>query len=68
MLSELLEERARSLLKSDGRIDVATANQLALAAIRARSKAADLAAEREARDYELFLVQHEKEMSAAGRR
>jgi hypothetical protein len=67
-LAEVLEARAREMLDSDGRIDIATGNQLALAAIRARGKAADLAAAREARDYEVWLVEHEKQMSAGGHR
>ena len=67
-LAQALEVHARKMLKSDERIDLATGNQLALAAIRARSKAADLAADRESREYEVWLVEHEKAMTAAGQR
>lgn len=61
-LAQDLEKRSRELLVSDGRVTVATANQLALASIKARAKAADLALAREQTEYGEWLVAQKKRM------
>jgi hypothetical protein len=67
-LANDLEKRGRELLESDGRVTVATANQLALAAIKARAKAADLTVERERFTRLAILQRHERAMGRNRRR
>lgn len=61
-LAKDLEARSRDLLVSDGRVTVATANQLALAAIKARAKAAELSIERERFCRLAILQRHDRAM------
>lgn len=62
-LAETLQARATQWLQRDGRIDVATAKELALVSLKARKIASDLAARR-AEIVEFYdAMEHEKQMS-----
>ena len=62
-LADKLQARALEMLARDGRIDVATGKELAIASVRARKLAAELAQIRE--DVVLLResMEHEKQMS-----
>lgn len=66
-LAAKLESRSQSLLDSDGRIDAATGNQLALAAIRARQQAALLAKAREDQHHLTWLVDENRALDGLPR-
>jgi hypothetical protein len=62
-----LAAQADVMLKRGG-IDAARGKELALASIRARKLAAELAQEREGWDHSREIMAHEREMAGVGRR
>ena len=62
-LADLLEKKARKVLESDAEIGLGTAKELALAAIRARRQAAELAIRREDRSYSTWVVDTYRELA-----
>jgi hypothetical protein len=61
-LADLLESKAREVLETDARIGLGTAKELALASIRARKQAGDLALAREDRAHSEWLIAEVKKL------
>jgi hypothetical protein len=64
--AELLESKARVLLESEARIGLATANQMLLAAIKARKEAGVLALARENAERDEWLMREYRKMKGFG--
>ena len=61
-LADLLESKAREVLETDARMGLGTAKELALAAIRARKQAGDLALAREDKAHSEYLLAEVKKL------
>src|SRR4051794_13994594 len=66
-LAELLESKARTMLAGDVRIGVSAGKELALAAIRARKQASELALAREGREHDDWIVREYQKLQGVVR-